>query len=134
MHGCLEEDRTNNGVSTILKYDVIAQTLDSSSCTDRLLKPRKMPKCVVISHYLSKLKSNDTWLLFKTECTIVVIARASSTGSMVLERYLKSLDFAFRNHDGRSLARFLSANASDIPFSNDFVPHLHQVPTVEAPC
>ncbi|CAM9121385.1 unnamed protein product [Sphacelaria rigidula] len=46
--------------------------------------------------------------------------------SMALERYLKALDSAFRNHDGPSLARFFRENLGDIPFSNDFVPYLHQ--------
>lgn len=46
---------------------------------------------------------------------------------MALDRYLKLLDSAFRNHDGPSMARFLSANAGDIPLSKDFVPSLHQV-------
>lgn len=45
---------------------------------------------------------------------------------MALDRYLKLLDSAFRNHDGPSMARFLSANAGDIPLSKDFVPSLHQ--------
>lgn len=54
-------------------------------------------------------------------------AEAARDTTMALERYLKTLDSAFRNRDGPSMARFLSANAGDIPFSKDFVPYLHQV-------
>lgn len=52
---------------------------------------------------------------------------------MALERYLRTLDAAFRNRDGPSMARCFSATAGDIPFSKDFVPYLYQVLHTTAP-
>lgn len=48
---------------------------------------------------------------------------------MSLDRYLRALDTAFRKHDGESMARYLSANAGDIPYAKDFVPYMEQVYT-----
>lgn len=46
---------------------------------------------------------------------------------MSLERYLKTLNAAFRNQDGRSMARCFSANAKDVPSGKEFVPYLQEV-------
>ena len=45
---------------------------------------------------------------------------------MGLDRYLKILDAAYRNHDGPSMARCLSSQERDIPYGKDFVPYLDQ--------
>lgn len=58
--------------------------------------------------------------------------RRTKRAAMALERYLKTLDFAFRQQDGTSVAIFLGANSRDIPYSNDFVPYLFQVHEVKA--
>lgn len=57
----------------------------------------------------------------------VLLYSSIAKDSMALERYLKKLDVAYRNRDATSMARCLSVQGDDTPFSRDFVPYLDQV-------
>ena len=59
-------------------------------------------------------------------CRTAVLPCAVDDRKMSLESYLRAIDGSFRDQDGPSLARYLGADAADIP-SSGFVSYLKEV-------
>lgn len=53
---------------------------------------------------------------------------SATTEKMSLDSYLRALDGSYRDQDGPSMARYLAADAADIP-SSGFVFYLNEVGT-----
>ncbi len=109
-------------IVTCCKLSEIQEILGVLGCARR--RPEPLRKVHTYSPIHGTPVDSFRWCLGGTREGVVL---GFGLNTMSMERYLRALDSAFRNHDGPSMARYLSANAGDIPSAKDFVPYMQQV-------